>query len=164
MEGQGTGGLNLDHRVGVLERSVSGLHEDSRKTQAAVAGLGVQVHDMTSIIRDISEKLDSHRMRRPDLQSAATTIIALLAIGGLAFAPIYRNQQDMKVWLHKVEDVQDERSYIIGNSEARIEDLESEIAAIRQWQNSMSTNRFTKEDGQRLLDQVIKMHREEGKP
>lgn len=158
MEAQGTGGYNLDHRVSSLERSVTGLHEDSRKTQAAVAGLGVQVSDMMSAVRDIADKLDSHRMRRPDLQSAATTIIALVAIGGLAFAPLYRTQERLLTTVSMIDNTQDERSYIIGEYEARIKALESQLLRAEDEVDEVQKNRFTKEDGQALLDRIFELH------
>lgn len=72
-------------RVDHLERVVDSLHEDSIRTQGALAALAGQLQGLDTNIRDIASKLDIARTRKPDLGMFAAWAMVLLTICGLAF-------------------------------------------------------------------------------
>lgn len=94
----------LPTRVEQLETSVASLHQDSIRTQSALAALAGQVDGLSDTLRDIADKLDAQRTRRPEMGALATWAIVILTIGALAFAPLMRQQERFHERLVKQED------------------------------------------------------------
>ena len=95
----------LPIRVEQLETSVASLHQDSIRTQSALAALAGQVDGLSDTLRDIADKLDAQRTRRPEMGALATWAIVILTIGALAFAPLMRQQERFHERLLKQKDL-----------------------------------------------------------
>lgn len=154
MDGHGTGTHELDFRVTRLETSVSALHEDSRKTQAAVASLGSRVGAMHTAITDIADKLDVARTKRPDMQGVAAVVGVLIIIFGLAIAPSYWRLDRAEGSLASVLAIQSERGGIIAGYRSDREHLLREIERLEDQVADIRGSRFTGEDGRQLRDKL----------
>jgi len=124
----------LQPRVEQLETSVASLHQDSIRTQSALAALAGQVDGLSDTLRDIADKLDAQRTRRPEMGALATWAIVILTIGALAFAPISSRLSNLENVAYKGADIMMERAEVIGSATselaehgARIDRLERQL-------------------------------------
>jgi uncharacterized coiled-coil protein SlyX len=90
-------GSQLDKRVDRLEHSVGVLRDTTAELSGAVGQIGQQVSLLGDTLGDIGNKLDDQRTRRPELGSLATLGLVLIAIGGLAFAPVMSRMNRMEI-------------------------------------------------------------------
>ena len=145
---------HLDTRVDHLEQSVEALHRDSMRTQGAIAGMAAQVDSIVDTIKDIGQKLDQQRTRRPELGALATTALVVLTIGALALAPLNMRMSSLENQLHSMQTAEIETAITLGEFGAAREALTHRVSEIEKNQNVMGGNRFTKQDGLRLEDKL----------
>jgi hypothetical protein len=57
--------------------------------KADVAGVATSQREAMDRLRDIADKLDATRMRRPDIQSSVAVVMAILLMGAAVLKPLY---------------------------------------------------------------------------
>lgn len=166
MEGQGTGGYDLPKRVGALEVTVDQLHTDQVETKRMLADQGVSLASLQSttnansqLLRDVAEKLDAARTKKPEWGVFASWAAVLLTIGALAFVPINKRVENVETAASQTSAVMLERAEIIGAFSSDMQRVFDELEEVRHIQHGMQQNRFTKQDGQRLEDKVDRLHK-----
>ena len=141
-------------RVSHLETSVNQLHVDNQRTQNTLSGIVAQQEAQGRLLADIADKLDKTRTSRPELGSMATAATVILIIGAMAFAPVYR-EMDKSADLHEIfAGTLEDRSSIIAESVARIRYIERQTDSLETRMLGVESNRFSKQDGQRLEEQL----------
>lgn len=140
MEGQGTGGPNLEPRVRQLEHQYEVLHADVGQVKSSLAVMSQQIADGFAKIGDnlsefrrrqqrAEDQLDAHRTKRPELGALAGVAALILAVGGATLWPLNQRQ---------------------GMLESDITHLEAEISQLQK-------ESVTKEDAQRLEDKIDRL-------
>ena len=141
-------------RVSHLESSVSQLHNDNQRTQAALAGISAQQEAQGKLLSDIANKLDQTRTARPNIGMFVTIGISavslIMLIGVLSFSPVYREMDNSSVIHKDMADKLMHRTGIIAEALARIEHVERQTDHLEERMLSVEANRFSKQDGQRL--------------
>lgn len=136
VEHSGTGGdpNGVTRRVDRLEGALARLSEESIRTQGALSTLAKHLDAQADALTSIADKLDEQRTKRPELGALATWSLVLLAIGGLAFAPVSSRLANLENVAYKGADIMMERAEMIGEVRAelsehgeRIDRLESQI-------------------------------------
>ena len=123
----------LPTRVEQLETSVASLHQDSIRTQSALAALAGQVDGLSDTLRDIADKLDAQRTRRPEMGALATWAIVILTIGALAFAPISARLHTIESAAFTASGVLMERAQIIGAAEQELEEHSERLERLERY-------------------------------
>ena len=161
MEGHGSGGPQMEVRVSKLEHVQEAQWGELKHLSGQMSAISADVSSLAAIQResnsrlsDIADKLDATRMKRPDLQGSMAALSVIIVIASLALTPLYINQNKLEHRVERAELIQDERSYIIGKYEAKLEILEEQVDELEKAGLQMLGNRFTKEDGKRLEDKV----------
>lgn len=127
MEGQGTGGPNLEPRVRQLEHSVDSLHADMARVSQAVSGVSSQVSSMAKALDVVAEKLDAHRTKRPDWGVFVSMGALLLAIGAATLWPINQRVSLVEIQQQYDQQVRSERGELIGGVTSALGYLQAEI-------------------------------------
>ena len=145
-------------RVSHLESSVSQLHMDNQRTQAALAGISAQQEAQGKLLSDIANKLDQTRTARPNIGMFVTIGISavslIMLIGVLSFSPVYREMDNSNVIHKDMADVLMHRTGIISEALARMEHVEKHANSLESRMLGVESNRFSKQDGQRLEDSL----------
>lgn len=157
MEGHGSGGPSLEPRVKQLEHSVESLHTDMGKMSSAIAGISAQVTTLAHTLDSVADKLDVQRTKRPELSAMAAVAAVILAVGGATLWPISQRIGLVEFQQQWQQQIISERGEIIGRFSADRDHIQSEISALRKRVDEMSSDRFTKQDGQRLEDKVDRL-------
>ena len=123
----------LPTRVEQLETSVASLHQDSIRTQSALAALAGQVDGLSDTLRDIADKLDAQRTRRPEMGALATWAIVILTIGALAFAPVSARLSNLEEISHRGAEIMMERAEIIGGAKADLEEHNGRLERLERF-------------------------------
>lgn len=108
----------LPTRVGHLEESVKGLHQDFASMQGHMAGMAAQMTSMTEVVKDIDSKLDIARTRRPDMNAMASWAAVLLVIVGLVFGGVAWRMSTHEVTLNALETQKHAWTYEQGYDDA----------------------------------------------
>lgn len=144
VEASGTSGESngVARRIDRLETVMARLSEEAIRTQGNISTLAKHLDAQAEALTAIAEKLDEQRTKRPELGALATWSLVLLAIGGLAFAPVSSRLANLENVAYKGADIMMDRAELIGELRAelgehgsRIERLEDQIDAERIKQN-----------------------------
>ena len=127
MEGQGTGGPNLEPRVRQLEHSVDSLHGDVARIGQAVSGVSSQVSSLAKSLDSLAEKLDAHRTRRPEWGVFVSVGALILAIGAATLWPINQRVSLIEIQQQYDQQVIAERGELIGEFNADRRHMQREI-------------------------------------
>jgi len=141
-------------RVSHLENSVERLHADNQRTQQTLAGVVAQLDSVGRSVTDIATKLDTARTRKPDMPMILTVAIMSIGllgtVGGFALSPVYREMSASAKFHEAVTQTLIDRSGVIGNAQARIEQLEESSKQTNDRLLKVESNRFSKQDGDQL--------------
>jgi uncharacterized coiled-coil protein SlyX len=117
---------HVEEQVRHQGEAVDVLHQDSIRTQGAIASIATHIDNLTDTMRSIEAKLDEHRTRKPELAGlAAVAAVILTIVGGLGL--VVFDRMDMV------------------NSAVQRHEVVIDI---------IRSSRFTKEDGHRLEDKI----------
>lgn len=141
-------------RVSHLETSVNQLHIDNQRTQTTLAGISAEQSAQSRLLGDIATKLDQTRTQKPNLTVLVSGIGVLITMSVLAFSPVYRemNAFEAKTTLLATEAA--ERSKQIATTAARLDFVAERQLVNEQRLLATEANRFTKQDAQRLEDNI----------
>lgn len=114
----------LPTRVKQLETVVDSLHQDSIRTQGALQSLAGQVGQIAGSLKDLGDKLDIARTRKPDLGALATWAGVLILVGGMALQPTRATLSEHNVEIIRQQQVHLEDARAMGAFDARLDALE----------------------------------------
>lgn len=151
----------LPTRVTHLEGSVTQLHQDSIKSQAMMAAMQRDLGNIGDALKSFGDKLDQQRTKRPDIGAFAGWAAVILTMVAMAYAPLAWRMSDHEATLDQLTSRQFENSQIVGEYSVERQHVRDAITRLENKVDSTQSNRFTKEDGERLNDKIDRMHEPE---